>query len=361
MRNPVSHIHVNLPRAAFVLQVDLYLPTSGITVLLGPSGSGKTSLLRCVAGLERAGTCRVEIAGQVWEDSEFHIFVPTWRRPLGYVFQEACLFEHLTVRGNVEYGLRRSKGGSSRQTLDAVIQMLGIEPLLTRRAQQLSGGERQRVAIARALAAQPLLLLLDEPLAAIDQARRADILPWLERLRDELQLPMLYVTHSTDEAARLADTLVVLEQGHVKAAGPVAEVLTAVHHPVILGDDAGALLRGRIAERDGQWHLAGVACAGGVLWIRDTGLSLGTQVRLRVLARDVSITTAAPLQTSIQNHLRGVIKTIATDTHPAHVLVHVLCGDSTLLSRITNRAAAALRLEPGQAVWAQIKSVAIAE
>ncbi|MDO8278300.1 MAG: molybdenum ABC transporter ATP-binding protein, partial [Burkholderiaceae bacterium] len=210
---------VSLQRPAFTLEVDLRVPRRGITVLFGPSGSGKTSLLRCVAGLERAQHARVCIGGEVWQDETQAQFLPTWRRPIGYVFQEASLFDHLDVQANLRYGLARSGQSGAADALAPVIALLGIGDLLRRRTAQLSGGERQRVAIARALATRPRLLLLDEPLAALDHARRQDILPWLERLRDELHIPMLYVTHSADEVGRMADTLVIIEQGRVRAAG----------------------------------------------------------------------------------------------------------------------------------------------
>jgi len=352
-------IRLALLRADFELAVDLHLPGSGITVLFGASGSGKTSVLRCVAGLERAHPGLVVVAGEVWQDDATQVFLPTHQRALGYVFQEASLFEHLDVLGNLRYGLKRARSAQAEATLHTAIELLGIGRLLQRRPGQLSGGERQRVAIARALATSPRLLLLDEPMAALDMARRQEIMPWLERLRDELHIPMLYVTHSADELARLADHLVVLEGGHVKAAGPVDQVLSSVHLPMVLGDDAGALLRGQVLERDTAWHLARVGFAGGAMWLRDSGLPVGQAVRLRVLARDVSLTVQEPMQTSIQNHLPCVIDSVAPDAHPSQALVRLRCGESFLLARVTHRSLHALGVVPGSAVWAQVKSVAI--
>ena len=354
-------IKFTLPRAEFDLAVDIVLPAHGITVLFGASGSGKTSVLRCVAGLERANNSVIRIGGEAWQDDAAKLFLPTWRRRVGYVFQEASLFEHLTVRGNVEYGVRRAHSASASAALDAAIELLGIRTLLPRRPAQLSGGERQRVAIARALAAAPKVLLLDEPLSALDRARRQDILPWLERLRDELKTPVLYVTHAADEIARLADYLVVLERGRIQAAGPAAEVLTAIHAPVVVGDDSAALLDGEVIERDAQWHLARVGFSGGSLWVRDHGVPIGRRVRLRVLARDVSIATEEPHHTSIQNHLPGVIEALANDSHPSQALIRVTCGRSILLARVTQRAVAELNLQPSLPVWVQVKSVAIIE
>lgn len=356
-----NQIRLNLPRADFNLDVDFSFPARGISVLFGASGSGKTSILRCVAGLEHAPNGRVIINGETWQDQQANSFLPTWRRPVGYVFQEACLFRHLDVRGNLEYGLRRTKSHNARLNLDAAVELLGIGELLSRRAHQLSGGERQRVAIARALATEPQLLLLDEPLASLDHARRYEILPWLEKLRDELNTPMLYVTHSADEVARLANYLVVLERGRVVTNGPVAEVLAAIECPVVLGEDTGALLEAHIVERDTQWHLARAAFDGGSLWLRDSGMAVGHKVRLRVLARDVSITIEEPQHTSIQNHFPCTIESIAPDSHPSQSLVRVRCGQSLLLARLTRRALSALGLQSGSVAWVQVKSVALIE
>ena len=352
-------IRLRLPRNGFELAADLTLPQRGISVLFGPSGSGKTSLLRCVAGLERAVQSRIVVGGDVWQDDQTGTFVPTHRRALGYVFQEASLFDHLDVLGNLHYGQRRVRSAQARATLDAAVELLGIGHLLSRRPEHLSGGERQRVAIARALATEPRVLLLDEPLAALDPARRQDVLPWLERLRDELNLPMLYVTHSVDELARLADHLVVLEQGRVRASGPAAELMSAIHPPVFDGERAAALLQGEVVERDAPWHLMRVAIPGGSLWLRDAGLPLGAKVRLRVLARDVSLTLGEPVGTSIQNHLPCVMGEVADDAHPSQCLVQLRCGPSLLLARVTRRALQQLGLQPGAAVWAQVKSVAL--
>ena len=363
MPDSAIRIRLQLARPDFTLDVDLALAEKSITVLFGPSGSGKTTLLRCVAGLERAPSARISVGTTVWQDDVRGLFVPTWQRQLGYVFQEASLFAHLDVRANLEYGLRRAGKVTHNLpqaiTLDAAIELLGLQTLLARRPEQLSGGERQRVAIARALCAQPQLLLLDEPLASLDQTRREEILPWLERLRTELHTPMLYVTHSADEVARLADTLVLLERGRVRQAGPVGAVLAQLQSPVTLGDDVGALLQASMLARDAQWHLAQVAFDGGTLWLRDSHHDLGERVRLRILARDVSITTAAPQHTSIQNVLPCVIDALQADAHPSQMLVRLRCGASFILARITARSAHALQLQAGMAVWAQIKAVAL--
>jgi molybdate transport system ATP-binding protein len=315
----------------------------------------------------------------VWQDDAAGVYLPTWQRDLGYVFQEASLFEHLNVRQNLHFGLKRTRKPGAEQALAHALELLGIGHLLHRQAGTLSGGERQRVAIARALATQPRILLLDEPLAALDIARRHEILPWLEKMRDELSQPMLYITHSADELARLADHLVVLDQGTVKASGTAQEVLARVDSPVIVGDDAGVVLHGRVVQRDAQWHLAQVAFAGGALWVRDNGLALGQAVRLRVLARDISISPQPTQDSSIQNHLQARIEAIADDAHPSQALVQLRCAgakagdpdaaalsiaqseESILLARVTRRAIHTLQLAPGDAVWAQVKSVAVIE
>ena len=354
-----SQIRLALTRPAFELQLDIELPATGITVLYGASGSGKTTVLRCVGGLERASEGLVRIGSDVWQDDQAGVFWPTWRRAVGYVFQEASLFEHMTVKGNLNFGLKRTRSAEGAHVLNSAIGMLGIENLLERAPTQLSGGERQRVAIARALATEPRLLLLDEPLAALDQARKREIMPWLERMRDELSVPMLYVTHSADELARLADHVVVLDRGRVKAHGPAAAALASVDNAVLAGDEVGGLLSGHVAERDARWHLARVAFEGGSLWLRDSGLPIGHAVRLRVLARDVGIATAELHDTSIQNQVPCTIESSVTDLHPSQVLVQVSVGPCKLLARITGRSFHALGLHPGQRAWLQIKSVAL--
>jgi molybdate transport system ATP-binding protein len=353
------HLQLDLARADFVVSVDVQLPAHGITVIYGPSGCGKTTLLRCVAGLEPSAHGRVQVGHETWQDDVNQVRLPTHQRALGYVFQEASLFDHLDVAGNLAFGHQRTRNHVSDTVLQQAIALLGIGHLLQRRSHELSGGERQRVAIARALVTQPRLLLLDEPLAALDYARRQEVLPWLEKLRDDLNIPMLYVTHAVDEVARLADTLVVMNAGRIQANGPVADVLTQADLPVVLGEDAGALLTGIVLSIDTPWHLTQVGFAGGALWVRDSGLQVGQTVRLRVLARDVSVTLAEATQTSIQNHVPCVVDAISIEAHPSQMLLRLRCGDSVLLARVTARGVHDLGLQVGMAVWAQVKSVAL--
>lgn len=340
----------------FTLDVDLALPARGVTAVFGTSGSGKTTLLRCMAGLDRADRGELRFRGQIWQDAR--TFVPVHRRPLGYVFQEASLFAHLTVLGNLQYGQRRSRAPQP-QGLDQVVKMLDLGPLLQRMPDRLSGGERQRVAMARALAVAPQLLLMDEPLAALDATRKSEILPYLERLRDELKLPILYVSHSADEVARLADHLVVLEAGRVVAQGPLAATLARLDLPIQLGEERAVVLAGAVAELDAQWQLARVEFRGGSLWMRDSGLALGQQVRLRVPASGVSLALTHQEDTSILNVMAGVVVAIGPADHPALALVQLRVGSALVLAQLTRRSVAALHLEPGKAVFAHVKSVAL--
>jgi molybdate transport system ATP-binding protein len=343
----------------FRLDVDLDLPGRGVTALFGHSGSGKTTLLRCIAGLERPPQGRLWMKGEVWQDDRH--FLPTHQRPLGYVFQEQSLFPHLSARANLEYGRRRTARPLDQAALDHLIELLGIGPLLDRRPDQLSGGERQRLAIARALSVRPTVLLMDEPLSALDLKRKQEILPYLERLHDTLEIPVLYVTHSPDEVARLADHLVVLEGGRAVAQGPLKEVLGRVDAPIRLGKEAGVVLEGRVAERDARWHLARVEFPGGSLWVRDEGHALGRRLRLRVLAKDVSLTLERPSGTSILNHVEVTVREIGDDLHPAQALASLAVDGQTLTARLTHRSVAALGLHPGKRVWAQVKTVAVIE
>jgi molybdate transport system ATP-binding protein len=345
-----------LERAGFTLDVDLALPAQGVTAIFGQSGSGKTTLLRCIAGLERApGTLTVK--SQPWQHARF--FMPVHERPLGYVFQEASLFPHLCARRNLEFGMKRVPEAERRVAMDQAITLLGIGHLLDRLPDQLSGGERQRVAIARALLTSPRLLLMDEPLAALDLARKNEILPYLERLHDELEIPVLYVSHAPDEVARLADHIVVMDGGRAVAQGALTETLARIDLPIKLGEDTGVVLDGRIAERDDNWHLARVEFDGGHVWVRDSGHALGHRVRVRILARDVSVALEPQHESSILNCLPAEIAEIADDTHPALALVKLKLGKSAVVARLTHRSACGLDLKPGMPVYAQIKAVAL--
>lgn len=349
------------PGEGFSLDMDTELPGMGITAVFGQSGCGKTTFLRCIAGLQRADRGLLRIGAETWQDEKS--FVATHRRPLGYVFQESSLFPHLSALGNLNYALKRAPGGvpGERGKLDHIAELMGLGGLLQRYPAQLSGGERQRVAIARALLIQPRLLLMDEPLASLDTARKREILPYLERLHGEFSLPILYVSHSADEVARLADHLLVMESGRAVAQGSLQQVLARIDLPICLGDGAGVVLQGEVVERDRRWDLARITFPGGALWVRDGGEAVGRQVRLRVLARDISLALSCHEDTSILNRLRVQVVEMAADTDRALMLVRLLAGKSDLVARLTRRSVEQLGLRPGMSVWAQVKSAAIVQ
>jgi molybdate transport system ATP-binding protein len=342
----------------FSLDVDLNLPGKGVTALFGHSGSGKTTLLRCIAGLERPAHGRLVFNDRTWQDAG--TWLPTHRRPIGYVFQEASLFPHLSVLGNLEYGRQRS-AGTARVALDQAVALLGIDHLLQRKPDSLSGGERQRVGIARALAVSPEILLMDEPLAALDLKRKQEILPYLERLHDQLDIPVIYVSHAPDEVARLADHLVVLDAGRVITAGPLAETLARIDLPIRLGEDVGVVLEATVDHIDETWQLMRVTFPGGSLWTRARELPPGRRVRVRVLARDVSLAIDEPGPSSIQNILPATVDAVGPDEHPGLLLVRVALGESRLVARLTRRSAEQLGIVAGRPVHVQVKSVALME
>ncbi len=351
------HARFRLPYPAFTLDIDVDLPAGGVTAVFGRSGSGKTTLLRCIAGLEQTLDGSLIVNGETWQDGSYRR--PVHQRALGYVFQEARLFPHLSVAANLDFGRRRIAESERRVSLAQVVELLGIAHLLERRPERLSGGERQRVAIARALATSPRLLLMDEPLAALDQARKQEILPYLERMHDELAIPVLYVSHSPNEVARLADHIVLMEDGRAVAQGPLTETLARVDLPLRLGEDVGVVFSGQVIERNAEWHLARIAFAGGEIWVRDGGASVGQTIRLRILARDVSIARHRHDDVSIMNLLPATIITHAADDHPALALLQLQVGGTRLLARLTRHSANRLELAPGQQVWVQIKAVAL--
>jgi molybdate transport system ATP-binding protein len=351
-------LQVVLPRQGFTLDVALQLPSRGITALFGPSGSGKTTCLRILAGLEPQARGMVSVAGEVWQNSVQGIFRPVHQRALGYVFQEASLFEHLNVEDNLKYGYQRTPAPLRRHGWDHTLALLGIGHLLKRWPHELSGGERQRVAIGRALASSPQVLLMDEPLAALDAQRKAEILPYLEQLHCELDIPVIYVSHAIDEVARLADHLVLLEAGRVVASGPTAELLTRLDLPLAHGDTAGAVIATTVVSHDPDDHLTQVRFSGGALRVTQQTAKIGQALRIRVQARDVSLTLTRQTGTSILNILPATVRALSPDS-PSQTMVALDVGGSPLLARITTRSAHTLGLQPGLAVFAQIKGVAI--
>ena len=351
-------VRFHLERGGFVLDVDVAFPARGVTGLFGPSGCGKTTLLRAIAGLEREPTGYCRVGEAIWQEA--NLFLPPHCRPVGFVFQEASLFSHLSVRRNLEYGLRRVPEQQRRVTFDEAVHLLGLETLLARRPDGLSGGERQRVAIARALLTSPRLLLMDEPLAALDLASKREILPYLERLHGELASPVLYVSHAADEVARLADHLVLLNDGRVRASGPIGELLTRLDVAREQGAEAEAVVEARVAGHDEDYHLSHLDFPGGRFHVSRIPLPVGRDTRLRVLARDVSITLKPQTGTSILNIFPAVIDDLA-EAGPAQMLVRLRLAGTPLLARITRKSASNLTLAAGKQVYAQVKAVALVE
>jgi molybdate transport system ATP-binding protein len=354
-----ARFHLAYP--GFTLDVDLQLPDKGITGVFGPSGCGKTTLLRCVAGLERAPHGFLSVGGVVWQDESSQLFFPTHRRSLGIVFQEASLFPHLSVRKNLEYGMKRA-GNTQGEGFDTMLDFLGIRALLERGPDHLSGGERQRVAIARALLTRPQLLLMDEPLAALDSKRKQEILPYLEKLHDELSIPVLYVSHAPDEVARLADHLVLIDNGQVAASGSLVETLARVDLQHTFTDDAGVVIEASVAahEPDGLTRLE---FSGNRLYVAHRDRLPGSRVRCRIHASDVSLALSAHGDSSILNVLPATVQAVAATEVPSHVLVQLRLRGAAdaplLLARITERSCVALGIAPGKELVAQIKAVAL--
>ena len=352
-----------LKRPAFTLDVDLQLPGRGFIALFGPSGCGKTTCLRALAGLERARPGLVRVAGKPWQDDAAGIWLPTHQRALGYVFQEASLFEHLSVDGNIRYAQKRvrpeEQGPAAEAAVAHAVDLLGLGGLMDRRPATLSGGERQRVAIARALAARPRVLLMDEPLAALDAGRKAELLPYLEALQRTLEIPVVYVSHALDEVARLATHMVLLDAGRVRASGSAEALIARLDLPLAQGDAAATIVEGTLLRHDSDEHLSTLHFGGGELHvISTTARPAGQRLRVRVQARDVSLTLARQSGTSILNIVPATVIGLREDS-PGQWMVALDAGGTRLLARITQRSVVALGIEPGRALFAQVKGVAL--
>jgi molybdate transport system ATP-binding protein len=345
----------------FVLDVR-FTSGAGITALFGRSGAGKTSVINAIAGLIRPRRGRIVIDGTALVDTEAGVWVPVHRRRIGYVFQEGRLFPHLTVRQNLLFGrwlAPRRAGGRERARFDEVVELLAIGPLLARRPGRLSGGESQRVAIGRALLAGPRLLLMDEPLASLDAARKDEILPYLERLRDHGKVPVVYVSHAASEVARLATTIVLIADGRVQAVGPVTEIMArAGQYPLAGGFEAGAVLTARVAAHDPRWNLTELEGGFGRFVVGHLDFALGTPLRVRIRARDVILATERPSGLSALNILAVVIERLVPVGTEA-VEIELRAGSERLLARITRRSQQMLGLTPGRRVFALIKTVAV--
>ena len=351
----------------FEIDAEFSCATQGIVALFGRSGAGKTSLVNMLAGLSRPDSGRIEIEGVTVFDSSRGLDVPPERRRIGYVFQEGRLFPHMTVRGNLTYGLRRAPAGDRRIQLDQIVALLGLEALLGRRPHDLSGGEKQRVALGRALLANPRLLLMDEPLAGLDQPRKDEVLRFIERLRDELTIPIVYVSHAMPEIVRLADTMVLMSGGRVEAVGPLDELTSRLDLRPLTGRyEAGAVLEARVEGQDAAFALTELSFAGGRLWVPRLDLPRGAALRLRIRARDVVLAKTRPEGTSILNAFPCVVTDIGVegrakgDTEKgAQVDLRLDAGGAALWARITRRSLHELGLAPGSQVYALIKAVAI--
>lgn len=342
-------------RDGFAIEASFTAPGDGVTALFGPSGCGKSTILAVVAGLLRPDEGRVTLDGTILLDTAQRVFVPPERRRCAMVFQDARLFPHLSVATNLRYGLKRAPRDATGPGFDEVVDLLGIAPLLGRRPGRLSGGERQRVALGRALLARPRLLLMDEPLAALDAARRAEVLPFLARLRDAAGIPILYVTHALDEVDALADRLVLLEAGRVLAEGTVEALTGRTDLPLAGRRDAGVLIP--CAVRSVTGGLATLDFDGGVLLTTSRPGPPGTRLRVRLRARDVAVATQEPRGLSTQNILPVTLAEIAEGSEPGEVFLRLAAGPTMLLARVTRDSVVRLALRPGLPVWALIKAV----
>lgn len=338
----------------YTLDVDLDLPEKGIIGIWGASGSGKSTFLRAISGLIRPEMARIVMGQDVWQDE--HLFIPPFKRALGFVFQDAALFSHLSVLENIEFGFKRVPQNDIH--LSDLIDLFDLSPLLNRYPDTLSGGEKQRVAIARALATKPKVLLLDEPLSALDDDKKSEILFYLKRLNEDFQLPMFYVSHAFDEMIQLAHTLVILENGNVRASGDIQSLLTRFDLPLAFRSDAVAIVTGKVIRHDETFHLNTIEFAGGKMTLPGKKEILHKPLRFHVRASDVSLALHRAMDTSILNIFEA---TITNMHHQAQgrVVVQLNANGTTLLSQITARSAHTLSLEIGKKVFAQIKAVAL--
>jgi molybdate transport system ATP-binding protein len=353
----VLKVRVAKQRDGFALDARFDAPTPGVVALFGRSGCGKTTAISIISGLLAADSAYVELDGRVLTDTAASICVRPEQRRIGYVFQEGRLFPHMSVLRNLHYGLKRTRAPRLSITFDQIVALLGLEHLLQRHPYQLSGGERQRASLGRALLSQPTLLLLDEPLAALDAARRHEVLPYLKRLRDNLSIPMVYVSHQFDEVLQLATQVVLMDAGHVVAQGPLSEVSLVPELRAIVGPDSvGAVVDGVVTDVDASCGMADVRVGSGSLNVSVPSVNIGERVRVQLLARDIILATEEPRGLSVRNQLRGTITSIVEDEDEAR-LITIDVGGATVLSRVTRSAVDALRLRNGSHVWVLVKAV----
>ncbi|MFK7732116.1 MAG: molybdenum ABC transporter ATP-binding protein [Pseudomonadales bacterium] len=352
-----AKFHIEFPSATLAdlaLSIDTELPAKGVTALFGRSGAGKTTLLRCIAGLQHDPNGELRFGDQVWQDK--HNSLPCHQRNIGYVFQEPRLFPHLDVHSNLRFSQRAA--GNAKE--NEVLELLDIHPLLGRPVQGLSGGEQQRVAIGRALLSKPQLLLMDEPLSSLDASRKNELLPYLERIKDEAGIPILYVSHSQQEVARLADHLVVLERGRLIAAGDPVRIINEYQRSAEYADTPSTLLAAPISATDSKSQLASLAIGDQVLHLRSEHLVQGDIARVQIYAKDVSIALSEATDSSILNILPARVDAIVPNVVTGTVAVRLALADNhELISLITLKSLQRLQLTTGMQVWAQIKSVAL--
>jgi len=352
-------VNLAMRRGDFVLDVAFQAPTPGIVALFGRSGAGKTSVVEILAGLLEPDSAQVRLGERILIDTRSGYALPAERRRIGYVFQDARLFPHLNVRGNLRYGLKRAPAEPHGISFDAVTELLGLAPLLARRPYTLSGGERQRVALGRALLSQPQLLLLDEPLASLDASRRAEVLPYFEALRDRLAIPMVYVSHHFEEVLRLADHVVLLDAGRVVAAGGIHPMSLRPELGAIVGPDSvGAVLEGVICEADAARGLARLNFGSGTLLVAATDARIGARARVQLFASDLILATHPAQGLSVRNSIAGVVQSIREDDNEGQ-LVKVDIGGASVLARVTRDALESLALQVGSPVWVLVKAVSM--
>jgi molybdate transport system ATP-binding protein len=355
----VLEVDVSLSRGEFALEAAFATATPGVIALFGRSGSGKTTLINVIAGLLAPDRGRIALDGTLLEDTASRTSLVAERRRIGYVFQDARLFPHLDVAGNLRYGQRRTRPRGTEEELVDAAALLGLSHLLRRRPHELSGGERQRVALGRALLARPRLLLLDEPLASLDAARREELLPWFERLRDRHSLPIVYVSHDFEDVVRLASHVVLLDEGRVVEQGEVTRIATLPALRAVVGPElVGAVVDGRVESLDEATSIARIRIGHSLIAASQTGLASGQPVRLQILARDLILATQPPVALSVRNEIEGAIRAVLDDG-PGAVLVEVDVGGPVLVARVTRAAAADLRLEAGQRIWVLVKALSL--
>jgi molybdate transport system ATP-binding protein len=356
--NGAIEFHFSLQQEEFNLDAEGSLPATGVSALFGVSGCGKTTVLRSIAGLEPRISGHLVVNGECWFDSALGVSIAAHRRGVGYVFQEIALFTHLSVLQNLLYGWHRTPRKKRRSQPAHIIEMLGLEPLLQRGTVDLSGGERQRVAIGRALLNSPRLLLMDEPLSALDSSRKQEILPYLERLHGEAEIPIIYVTHDLEELVGVADHLSLMEAGRISQSGPIEEMLVNTGLSIAMDENAGALISALVEQHDEQFNLTRLSFPGGSLIVGRIDKAIGTPVSLRIHAKDVSLAEAHPGPTSILNILPAKVVAL-TPQGDSRVIVSLEVGGIPLLARITRKSESVLQLRPGKLLFAQIKSVAL--